>query len=116
MSNHVRTLGLVFLLYHAIALIIGVLIFFLLSGIGILSGDVQAAGILGIIGTFVAAIMAVLAAPGLIAGYGLLVRRNWARILALVLGCLLHQFNQQIRPLGHPVAVQVRRQVSESSP
>jgi len=88
MDNHVRILGLVYLVYHAIALIIGVLAFFLLSGIGIISGDVQAAGILGLIGTAIAVFMAVLAAPGLLAGFGLLARKNWGRILAIILGCL----------------------------
>ncbi len=88
MHNHVRALGLIYLIYHAIALIIGVLVFFLLSGIGILSGDVQAAGVLGLIGTLVAVFMAILAAPGLIAGFGLLAQKSWARILAIILGCL----------------------------
>jgi hypothetical protein len=88
MENHVRALGLIYLIYHAIALIIGALVFFLLSGIGILSGDLEAAGILGVIGIGILVIMAVLATPGIIAGFGLLARKNWARILAMILGGL----------------------------
>lgn len=88
MDNHVRILGLIYLLYHAIALIIGVLVFFLLSGIGILSGNAPAAGVLGLIGVAIAVFMTVLAAPGLLAGFGLLARRKWGRILAIILGCL----------------------------
>ncbi len=88
MENHIRTLGIIYLVYHAIALLIGVLAFFLLSGIGIITGDLQSAGILGLIGVLIAVFMAVISAPGLLAGFGLLARRNWARDLAIILWCL----------------------------
>ena len=44
--------------------------------------------ILGIIGFSVGALLVVLGGPGLAAGYGLLHRKPWARMLALVLGIL----------------------------
>lgn len=86
MERHVKILGLLLLGFSALALVAAVLIFGLLSGIGLLTGEVQAGGIMVIIGTVIAAIMAVMAVPGLIGGYGLLQRRPWARILVLVLG------------------------------
>lgn len=101
MDNHVRTLGFLYLIYHAIALVIGILVFFLLSGIGIISGDLEAAGILGLIGVAIAVFMSLLAAPGLIAGLGLLARKNWGRILAIILGCF-HLFEV---PIGTALGV-----------
>ncbi|MEE8135016.1 MAG: hypothetical protein V3T56_08155 [Gemmatimonadales bacterium] len=101
MDNHVRTLGFLYLIYHAIALVIGILVFFLLSGIGIISGDLEAAGILGLIGVAIAVFMSLLAAPGLIAGFGLLARKNWGRILAIILGCF-HLFEV---PIGTALGV-----------
>ena len=88
MENHIRTLGFVYLIYHAIALLIGIFVFFLLSGIAIISGDLEAAGVLGLIGVAIAVFMALLATPGLIAGFGILARKNWGRILAIILGAL----------------------------
>ena len=44
--------------------------------------------ILGIIGLSVGAFLVVMGVPGLAAGYGLLKRRPWARMLTLVLGIL----------------------------
>lgn len=85
MEKHVTIVGVLFLVFHALALLAAVLVFGVMSGIGLLTGEVQAGGILVVIGTIIAAIMAVIAIPGLIGGYGLLKRRKWARILVLVL-------------------------------
>ncbi len=55
-----------------------------MTSIGVVIRDPEALPILSIIGTWVALFMAVLALPGLIAGYGLLKRRMWGRVLAIV--------------------------------
>jgi uncharacterized membrane protein (DUF2068 family) len=52
--------------------------------------------VLGIVATLVSGLLGVLSIPGIIAGYGLLRRRMWARYLALVIG-FLSLFNV---PLG----------------
>jgi hypothetical protein len=44
--------------------------------------------ILSVVGTVVGALLAVLAIPGLVAGYGLLARKAWGRVLAIVVGIL----------------------------
>jgi hypothetical protein len=85
-NKHVTILGILFLVFHGLALVAAILIFGLMSGVGLLTGEVQAGGIMMIIGTVIAAIMAVMAIPGLIGGYGLLRRRKWARILVSILG------------------------------
>jgi hypothetical protein len=85
---HVPILGWLYILGNALLLVIGAFVFILLAGIGAASGDTQALGILGMTGTAVGLLLAALALPGLIAGYGLLRRRAWARVLALVLSIL----------------------------
>ena len=44
--------------------------------------------VLTLVGTTVGLLMAALGLPGVIAGYGLLTRKPWARILAIVVGIL----------------------------
>jgi hypothetical protein len=63
-------------------------VFILLTGIGMISQDRQAISILSTVAVLVAGFLAVLAVPGLVAGIGLLARKSWARILALVVGVL----------------------------
>lgn len=88
MDGHVKILGWLFLVYHAIGVVAGFGIFFLLAGIGILSGEVQAVGVLTIIGLGISILLIALSAPGIIAGVGLLAHKRWARILAMVLGVI----------------------------
>jgi hypothetical protein len=59
-----------------------------LVGIGTASGDSTALAILSVIGTITGLLMAVLAVPGLVAGYGLLIRKSWGRILTIVVAIL----------------------------
>ena len=86
MDKHVTLLGVLFIAYHALGLIIGFVIMALLSTIGCLSGDPTAVTVLSAIGVGVGMFLIVLSIPGLIAGIWLLQRRPWARILALIVG------------------------------
>src|SRR5690606_18693506 len=61
---------------------------FFLTGIGVISGEAEAVAVLGLVGMFVSGILVVLALPGMIAGYGLLRRKEWGRILAIIIGIL----------------------------
>jgi hypothetical protein len=70
--------------------LLGIALFLLvlLPGIGAMSGDREAMGILAVVGFSVGIFMAVLALPGLLAGIGLLKRKNWGRVLAIVVSFL----------------------------
>lgn len=98
MQTHVKVLGVLMLVLSALGLLtaLGVGAMF---GIGamatVASGDgdaALAAPIIGITGTVVTAFLVIISLPGLIAGWGLLSYKNWARIVAIVL-CVLHLFN-----------------------
>jgi len=88
MQQHVPILGWLYVVGHAIFLVIGAFVFLLLIGLAPVTGDSEAIWILPLVGTTVGLLMAVLSLPGLLAGYGLLTRKPWARVLAIVVGIL----------------------------
>lgn len=88
MEMHLKIIGWLHIVNSAFVLVFGAFVFILLSGIGIASGDSDAVAILTIIGTSFGVFLLLLALPGLLAGYGLLTHRSWARILAIVIGVL----------------------------
>ena len=102
MRKHVKILGWLQIILGVLDLLIGLAAFGLLSGIGLISGDVQAFGILSIIGGFAGTFMLIMALPNLICGIGLL--RNWGGwviILAVILGI----FNLAKFPWGTAIGI-----------
>jgi hypothetical protein len=85
---HVPVLGWLLIVGHAMFLLVGVLVFLLLTGIGVASGEREAMTILGTVGIAVGLLLVALGIPGLVAGAGLLARKSWARILAIVVAIL----------------------------
>lgn len=98
---HLSVLGWLYILGNAVFLAIGILGVIFLTGIGVVSEDPEALKVLSVIGSVGAIFFTVLAVPGLIAGVGLLKRRSWARILALVIA-VLSLFNF---PIGTAVSI-----------
>ena len=90
-NNHIRIVSLITLITGILALIPAVLLLFValgLAGGGMLTNtplEMFTAG--GVVG-FIAIVIAVLALPAVIAGFGLLARKSWARPLTLVLAVL----------------------------
>jgi hypothetical protein len=100
-ENHVVILGWLHVGAGAIFALMGVFVFTFFTGIGLVADDPEALPILAVVGSSVALLLLVLSLPGLLAGYGLLKRRAWARILAVVVG-----FLQLINfPLGTAIGV-----------
>ncbi len=58
------------------------------SGMGIMADDPQAFGILSIVGLVAAGFLLLIGIPVALAGWGLLNRRPWSRVLAMVLAVL----------------------------
>lgn len=63
-------------------------VFLVVAGAGWISGDDVAMRITTLVAVLVGSFLALLSAPGILAGAGLLGYKPWARILALVLGIL----------------------------
>lgn len=91
MHQHVTILGWLYIVANAIVLLIGLcgfLFFVSIGAIGAANDDLVALGVLSTIGMVALLFFGVLALPGILAGYGLLKRKQWGQILALIVGIL----------------------------
>ena len=89
MQKHVRILGWLQILLGILDLLIGLTAFGVLSGIGLLSGDLVAGGLLSALGGLIGIFMLCMAVPNIVCGVGLLrTGARWAVILAVLLGLL----------------------------
>ena len=104
LERHVPILGWLHVAGGVLFVVTGLFIFTFFTGIGVASGEAEAMRILGIIGFSVGSFLIVMGLPGLAAGYGLLKRKPWARMLTLVLGIL----NLINFPLGTIMGVYTR--------
>ena len=111
MEKHLSLLGILFLCYHAAALVAAVIVIITFMGIGLISAtglrhalDVipwMPFSVMGIIGWMVSTILLITALPGFIAGIGLIRFRPWARILGIIVAF----FNLFSFPVGTALAV-----------
>jgi hypothetical protein len=88
LNTHVPVLGWLRIAASALFALIGLFVLVLLVGIGVATGDADAARILTVVGTAVGGFLMLLALPGAVAGIGLLQRRTWGRVLALIVAVL----------------------------
>jgi cytochrome bd-type quinol oxidase subunit 1 len=87
-DKHITLVAILHIVYHSLTLFVGIVLFALLSTIGCLADDPQAAQVLVIVGTSLAVFFIVLSVPGIIGGIGLLQRKEWGRIMTIVIGAL----------------------------
>ena len=97
MASQVRLLAFLHIIFGGLGLLAALLLLLLFGGIAGLAGAFSDSGfiavpILGAIGVFLFILLVLLSIPGVIAGFGLLNFRPWARILTIVLSAfeLLH--------------------------
>ena len=88
LQQHVTILGWLYVVGHAIFLVIGAFVFLLLIGLAPVTGEPEPMWVLTLVGITVGLLMAALGLPGLLAGWGLLTGKPWARVLAIVVGIL----------------------------
>jgi len=95
MEKHVKILGILHIIKGSLYLLGALVIFLVFGGVtGLVGwfgdGDDAAVAIpiLGLIGAGLTILLIVLSVPSILAGWGLLNFRNWARILTLVLSIL----------------------------
>ena len=85
---HVPVLGWLYVAANALCLLVGIICLILLGGIGLFVDDPLSARILILVGSVSLILFAFIALPGIVAGLGLVARKPWARILAMVVGFL----------------------------
>jgi len=102
MDRHVQLLGILWICMGGLLLLAGFVSFLLFFGISFLP-DVEAEGslVLRLIALFGGGFFLLFALPKLVAGFGLLKRQEWARILTLVLSF----FSLLNIPLGTALAI-----------
>jgi hypothetical protein len=98
---HINILGWLYMLSSALFLVIGLVALLFMAGIGLATQYPIAFQILGVVGLSGALFFALLSLPGLAAGYGLLKRYPWARVLALIVAF----FNLANFPIGSAIGV-----------
>lgn len=86
MQLHVTILGWLHIGSSVLFVLLGLIGFVFLAGIGMLSRDPEAAAILPFLGLVGLILFTVLGLPGVVAGIGLLRKKAWGRILALIVG------------------------------
>jgi len=98
MEQHIRIVGILCIGLSLFGMLLGVLAFVFLSGLGYVVGD-EASFILPTIGIIAGVFFLVISIPGIIGGLGLLQKKEWARILVLIIAaCHLLNF-----PIGTAV-------------
>jgi hypothetical protein len=101
MEKHVTVVAILHLVYSAVGLIGGIIVFAIFSGIGAIITHVPeasseevfgAASILWGIGTVIAILLVIFSIPAIIGAIGLLKKKEWGRILVLIVSFfdLLH--------------------------
>ncbi len=96
METHVKVIGWLYIVLSALLLLAAGIVFLAVAGGGLISQDRTAIFVTLLVSVCVSGFLVLLAAPGIIAGIGLLQLKPWARILALVLAI----FNLINFPLG----------------
>lgn len=88
MEKHVTIIGTLYIAFSIPMLLAAIIVFASVVGGGLLSEDPEAIGVTSIVGTSLFMLLTSFAFPGIICGIGILKRKSWARVFALILGCL----------------------------
>lgn len=101
MEKHINIVAALQIAFSILGIIVGVVGFIVLRLVGDFTNDQDAQCVLSIIANVAIIFFTIICIPGLIAGFGLLKRKEWARILTLILSVLdLFHF-----PLGTAVGI-----------
>jgi Ni,Fe-hydrogenase I cytochrome b subunit len=88
MEKHINVVAILQIGFSILGLLIGGVLFTLFVLLGSFIQEPDAQVVFGIIAKVVMVVLVVLSIPGIIAGIGLLKRKEWARILTLILSVL----------------------------
>jgi len=102
MDKHVDVISILWIVSGSLGILLAIFIFWLLWGITFIPNiGYEASYILRLVATWVSIFLAVFSAPEIIGGIGLLKRKEWGRILVLVVSF----FNLVNFPLGTALGV-----------
>jgi hypothetical protein len=93
MERHIQILGILHIVCGALSFLAGCAAFVIFFGIGEFVGSIEdfpgpaqdnAPAILAVIGAVIACMLVILSIPDIVGGIGLIARKEWARILLLI--------------------------------
>jgi hypothetical protein len=87
-TDHVRIVGVLYIALGVIGIVAGGITLAALLAAGVIADDGDTFSVLAIIGLAIGGFLAVLSLPAIIGGWFLMQRKEWARILIVVLGIL----------------------------
>jgi Ni,Fe-hydrogenase I cytochrome b subunit len=88
MEKHINIIAALRIGFSILGILIGSIFFIVLYFIGDIADDQEASFVLSIIANVIMVFVIVLSIPGIIAGIGLFKRKEWARVLTLILSVL----------------------------
>ncbi len=88
MERHINIVAAIQLGFSILGIILGIFVYILLFVIGGFVDESQAQTVIFVIAKIAFAFIILLSLPGIVAGIGLLKRKEWARILSLILGVI----------------------------
>ncbi|HYR28520.1 MAG TPA: hypothetical protein VEU30_08645 [Thermoanaerobaculia bacterium] len=88
MDQHVKIVAILSIVFGALLAFLGIALFAIIFGAGAASGEQDALLVTGTVGSAIGGFFVLLALPAILGGVGLLKRRNWGRILILIVGAL----------------------------
>jgi hypothetical protein len=88
MDKHIKILGVLFIAGGALHIFVGMIVMMILAGGGILVHEGRIMALLITIATIVGAVAIIKGIPEIIAGWAILLRKRWGRILGIIMAAL----------------------------
>ena len=88
MEKHIQILAILYIIGGILTLAACGFVFILVGGSGLVTGDETALLATGVVSLLIFLIGVVYGLPNFVAGWGLLKRKSWSRILTIILGIL----------------------------
>ena len=88
MQKHITAVAALHIGFGILGILFGLIVFGILSGVGIFIEDYETQFVLWIVGVSLGTLFIIVSIPGIIAGIGLLRHKNWARILTLIISAI----------------------------
>jgi hypothetical protein len=101
MKTHVKTLGVLYIIFGLLGVFVAFIFLQTLAGHGTIPGKIKLIFSISGFGSVLAFLFSIVSAPAIIGGIALLMRQSWARILVLILG-FVNLFNI---PLGSMLGI-----------
>jgi len=88
MDKHITVIAVLFLVFGFLGLMAAAIVFIAVTGGGLLSGDPEALFITSTVATAIAGFLGLTSLPEIIAGFALLARKKWSRLVSLIVAAL----------------------------